>query len=70
MNGMEPPVSGLHDYNPRCVRRDLNHHVSKKFFTTANLLNITIGNASKSIKLFQDELNGRPQDNGFMGMRG
>jgi tyrosinase len=62
MSGMEPPVSSMHVYNPRCIRRDLNPYVSSKFFTTANLLNLTI-------KSFQDEFNGRPQDGGFMGLR-
>lgn len=70
MYGMEPPVdSGLHDYNPRCIRRDLNAEVSRKFYTTANLLNLTIDDASGTVELFQNEFNGRPQDNGFMGLR-
>lgn len=67
---MEPPVeSGLDDYNPRCIRRDLNAYVSSKFYTTENLLNLTIGDASATVELFQNEFNGRPQDNGFMGLR-
>ncbi|KAH6683551.1 hypothetical protein F5X68DRAFT_223244 [Plectosphaerella plurivora] len=68
MRGIEPPVSSFHDYNPRCIRRDLNSNVASKFFTTANLLNLTIGDASKTAKSFQDEFNGRPQDGGFMGL--
>ncbi|KAH7308410.1 hypothetical protein B0I35DRAFT_453722 [Stachybotrys elegans] len=66
MSGMEPPVASFHEYNPHCIRRDLSPHVSSRFFTTANLLNLTMGDASKTSKSFQDEFNGRPQDNGFM----
>lgn len=69
MRGMEPAVESMHVYNPRCIRRDLNAKVSAKFFNTANLLNLTIGDASKTIELFQNEFNGRPQDDGFLGLR-
>lgn len=70
MSGMEPPVEdALNDYNPRCIRRDLNSQVASNFFTTPNLLNLTIGDASKTVETFQNEFNGRPQDNGFMGLR-
>jgi len=69
MYGMEAPVKSLHDYNPRCIRRDLNPHILAKFFTTENLLKVTIGGAPKTIKSFQDEFNGRPQEKGFLGLR-
>jgi tyrosinase len=38
-----------------------------RYMTAPNLLNITLGDASGSIKLFQDELQGRFGDN-FVGM--
>jgi hypothetical protein len=66
---MEPAVESMHVYNPRCIRRDLNAKVSAKFFNTANLLNLTIGDASETVELFQNEFNGRPQDGGFLGLR-
>ncbi|KAL2211787.1 Di-copper centre-containing protein [Sarocladium strictum] len=53
-------------YNPHCLRRDVSND-PMRYMTAPNLLNITLGDASGSIKLFQDELQGRFGDN-FVGM--
>lgn len=48
-------VNGSLSHNPRCLKRDLTTFASSNWLTEANLLNITTGSASSSIKLFQDE---------------
>jgi tyrosinase len=55
--------------NPRCARRDLTTYASTSWLTNTNLHNITLGPASGSIALFQDELQGRPKD-GILGLHG
>ncbi|KDN71871.1 hypothetical protein CSUB01_10977 [Colletotrichum sublineola] len=67
MRGLEVNPKGAMEYNPRCLRRDISAITAFKYFTSNNLLNITVGQASKSIKTFQDELQGR-FDQGFLGL--
>lgn len=67
MDGMTAPVKDANVYNPRCLRRDLNHHAATRWHRYKNLLNITVGESSHSIVRFQDELQGRPQDL-FLGL--
>lgn len=67
MNGLEQSPDGEFAYNPHCLRRDLQSAVTSQYFTAENLLNLTIGAASKSVSSFQDELQGRFAD-GFLGM--
>jgi tyrosinase len=69
MDGYAPIVPSLYAHNPRCIRRDLTSYTTTKWMTAENLLNITVGPASHSIGLFQDELQGRFKD-GFLGMHG
>ena len=67
MDGLKANPNGSLGYNPRCLRRDLTSYTAGKWFTAANLFNITIGSASGSIADFQNELQGRFAD-GFLGM--
>ncbi|KAH8761022.1 hypothetical protein F5883DRAFT_618954 [Diaporthe sp. PMI_573] len=69
MVGLQPSNSsdGPLGYNPRCLSRDLGSYTTSTWFTPENLLNITVGDASSSIELFQNELQGRFGD-GFLGM--
>jgi tyrosinase len=67
MDGLLPNPKGPMAHNPRCLRRDLNSYATKTWMTAANLLNITVGSASGTIQLFQDELQGRFSD-GFLGI--
>ncbi|KAI1878068.1 hypothetical protein JX265_002436 [Neoarthrinium moseri] len=53
-----PTVSGIFIENTHCIRRDLNSYASTNYMQTYHLLNLTVGEASKSIKLFQEELQG------------
>lgn len=55
--------------NPRCLKRDLSSYSASTWLTIPNLLNITVGAASKNIQTFQDELQGRNSD-GFLGLHG
>ncbi|KAI4616681.1 hypothetical protein J4E80_005956 [Alternaria sp. BMP 0032] len=55
------------DYNPHCLRRDISPYIPKKWFTTANLLNVTIGRASQTHRDFWVEIQGRYPD-GFLGL--
>lgn len=57
MRDYEPTFPNQLHYNPRCQRRDLTNAASA-FFTLENLAEILIGKHSKSIGLFQDELQG------------
>ncbi|KAK8122663.1 hypothetical protein PG984_011333 [Apiospora sp. TS-2023a] len=68
MDGLTP-ISSLFEWNPRCLRRDLTMSASR-FLNAENLLNITVGDASHSIQLFQDELQGVRNDPDFLGMHG
>ncbi|KAH6911013.1 hypothetical protein BKA70DRAFT_1146360 [Coprinopsis sp. MPI-PUGE-AT-0042] len=54
-------------YNPRCLKRDLTNYASSNWLTLSNLYNVTLGDASRSIGLFQNEVQGRFSD-GFLGM--
>jgi tyrosinase len=54
MRGQEK-VNGSLSHNPRCLKRDLTTFASSHWLTESNLLNITTGSASSSIKLFQTE---------------
>lgn len=69
MAGLQPNPSpdGPLGYNPRCLSRDLGDYTASTWFTAENLLNITVGDASGSILLFQNELQGRFGDQ-FLGM--
>jgi tyrosinase len=48
-------VNGSLSYNPRCLKRDLTSYAASNWLTVQNFLNLTTGDASKSVKLFQDE---------------
>ena len=67
MQGFTDLAVDITDYNPRCVRRDLSSYITKKWFTTANLLNVTVGAASKTHRDFWAEIQGRYPD-GFLGL--
>lgn len=54
-------------WNPRCAKRDLTTYASTSWLTLSNLHNITQGDASHTISLFQDELQGRFTD-GVLGL--
>lgn len=64
---VNPSPDGPLGYNPRCLSRDLGNYTASTWFTPENLLNITVGDASASIELFQNELQGRFGDL-FLGM--
>jgi tyrosinase len=66
MDGMEKAKTPL-GYNPRCLRRDLNQYPIDNWMTLPNLYNVTIGEASNSIKDMQNEFQGRFAD-GFLGI--
>lgn len=66
-DGMKPSPTGSLGPNPRCISRDLNAYALQRWMTYENLLNITVGAASRSVGAFQDELQGRFGD-GFLGM--
>ncbi|KAI0476824.1 Di-copper centre-containing protein [Xylaria cf. heliscus] len=71
------PVSPIQDgmapfpvflgYNPHCLSRDLSAFTAVNWLTLQNILNITVGAASHSVLLFQNELQGRFTD-GFLGL--
>ncbi|TGJ80953.1 hypothetical protein E0Z10_g7820 [Xylaria hypoxylon] len=67
MDGFVPVGGGSNDYNPHCLRRDITSYVTKTWATTANLLNVTIGAASTTIRDFQLEIEGNsiPENIGF-----
>lgn len=48
-------------YNPRCLRRDITN-TPMEYMTAENLYNLTLGTASRNVGIFQDELQGRPND--------
>lgn len=50
--------NGSLSYNPRCLKRDLTTYASSNWLTVENLLNLTTGTASASVRLFQDEYAG------------
>ncbi|KAI3339961.1 hypothetical protein F4824DRAFT_518066 [Ustulina deusta] len=58
MDNFVPVGGGSNDYNPHCLRRDMTSYVTKTWGTTANLLNVTIGAASSTIRDFQQEIDG------------
>ncbi|KKY30786.1 putative fad binding domain-containing protein [Diaporthe ampelina] len=64
---VNPSPDGSLGYNPRCLSRDLSSYTTSTWFTSENLLNITVGDASGSVELFQNELQGRFSDQ-FLGM--
>ncbi|KAI0408570.1 Di-copper centre-containing protein [Xylaria palmicola] len=71
------PVSPIQDgitafpetlgYNPHCLSRDLSAFTAVNWLTLPNILNVTVGAASRSVGLFQNELQGRFND-GFLGL--
>lgn len=67
MEGLDSDPNGEFGYNPHCLQRDLQSDVTAQYFTAANLLNLTVGDASGNITLFQNELQGRFGD-GFLGI--
>lgn len=48
-------VNSTFAYNPRCLRRDFTKAASSRWLTIPDLMNVTTGEASKSIELFQNE---------------
>ncbi|KAK8016680.1 hypothetical protein PG993_014869 [Apiospora rasikravindrae] len=68
MDGLSP-VGSLFEWNPRCLRRDLTMAASRNL-NAVNLLNLTVGDASHTIQLFQNELQGARTDPAFLGMHG
>ncbi|KAK6210788.1 hypothetical protein LQW54_005836 [Pestalotiopsis sp. IQ-011] len=66
MQNMTPVVADFTAYNPRCLRRDLSTYVTEKWYTTANLLNVTVGEASQIHYSYWKEVQGRYAE-GFLG---
>jgi tyrosinase len=66
MIALPPSPTGPLGYNPRCLRRDVTS-TPMSYMSASNLLNVTVGAGSRSIALFQNELQGRFPD-GFIGM--
>lgn len=67
MQGLTDLGVDITDHNPHCLRRDLSSYIPQKWFKTENLLNVTIGAASKTHRLFWTEILGRYPDN-FLGL--
>jgi len=67
MQGITDLAADITVHNPRCLRRDLSPYIPQKWFTTANLLNVTVGAGSKTHRLFWTEIQGR-YPNGFLGL--
>jgi tyrosinase len=67
MQGFTDMAADITDYNPRCLRRDISPYIPKKWFTTANLLNVTVGAGSRTHRDFWTEIQGRYPD-GFLGL--
>ncbi|KAK0382976.1 hypothetical protein NLU13_8892 [Sarocladium strictum] len=67
MDGLGPIVEALADHNPRCVSRDLNSYAMGRWYRTEYLLNVTIGEASKTHRSFWSEIQGRYPDQ-FLGL--
>lgn len=67
MDGLGPVVETLADYNPRCVARDLSTYTMAKWYKTEYLLNVTIGEASKTHRSYWSEIQGRYPDQ-FLGL--
>ncbi|KAI0542229.1 hypothetical protein GGR58DRAFT_300870 [Xylaria digitata] len=65
-DGIEPAPETL-GYNPHCLSRDLSSFTASGWLTLPNILNVTVGAASRSVLLFQNELQGRFTD-GFLGL--
>ncbi|KAI1171050.1 Di-copper centre-containing protein [Nemania sp. FL0916] len=65
-DGMAPAPEPL-GYNPHCLSRDLSAFTAEGWLTIENILNITVGAASRSVETFQNELQGRFTD-GFLGL--
>ncbi|KAG5744384.1 hypothetical protein H9Q70_012915 [Fusarium xylarioides] len=68
MDGMEATATPL-EYNPRCLRQDLGCYAIDQWMTLTNLYNVTLGDASRSIQIMQDEFQGRFPDR-FLGLHG
>jgi tyrosinase len=67
MQGFTDLAANITNYNPRCLRRDITSYKTKKWFTMANLLHITIGAGSRTHRDFWTEIQGRYPD-GFLGL--
>lgn len=67
MQGFTDLAVDITDYNPRCVRRDISPYIPRKWFTTENLLNVTIGAGAQTHRDFWTEIQGRYPD-GFLGL--
>ncbi|KAI0528040.1 hypothetical protein F5B22DRAFT_632546 [Xylaria bambusicola] len=65
-DGVAPAADPL-GYNPHCLSRDLSSFTAMNWLTIGNILNVTVGAASGSVLLFQNELQGRFND-GFLGL--
>lgn len=63
----ETTAPSMFAHNPRCLKRDLTSYASSKWLSLTNLRNLTLGAASHSVGLFQNELQGRFTD-GFLGL--
>ncbi|KAH8168408.1 common central domain of tyrosinase domain-containing protein [Sarocladium implicatum] len=67
MDGLGPVVETLADYNPRCIARDLSTYTLSTWYKTEYLLNVTIGEASKTHASYWSEIQGRYPDQ-FLGL--
>lgn len=67
MQGYFPVSPDPYFNNPRCMRRDISSYPTANWMDAPSLLNVTVGDASASVGLFQDEIQGRFLDN-FLGM--
>lgn len=63
----EVRVNETFAYNPRCLKRDLTTYASTTWLTTTNLWNLTLGPASRNIETFQNEFQGRFNQD-FLGL--
>lgn len=66
MAGMKAASTAL-AYNPRCLRRDLSAYPHDHWMTNSDMLNLTVGDATQSIGVWQNELQGRFGD-GYLGV--
>jgi tyrosinase len=67
MDGLGPIAAGLNVSNPHCIKRDLSAYAATKWFTTENLLNVTIGPGSWTHARYWQEIQGRYPDQ-FLGL--
>lgn len=69
MDGLPKVPTGQNlAHNPRCLRRDLTSYATQTWMTYDNLFNITLDQASANVFDFQEELQGRNFQGGFLGL--